>query len=305
MNIGRDLRRAAALVCILALSFTGCAKEGKLDEGDCACVVSLESIPQEFKMLGDNEKSLLGIEVTLENITTERRYEFVLNEENGFEQGATLHPGIYKVKYCISSPGFIHMDIKARQEQLEVSKGGTNELTVNIENLEEFSDGVWNAQPIREIMQLDKFSRKAQWEGHLIDLKDITDYIDFEYDNQVRGYEQVTLYSSDIAITVQNQTAEAAPWTECELIKVRANGTGVVFPQGARVGMSVKEIMHAQEGIYGTPDSMTGFLLMGQGMDKTGMVYYDESSGDRLTLECTADAHYICDIIYEFAVYEQ
>lgn len=149
MNIGRNLRRAAALVCVLALSLTGCAKTGKLDEGDCACVVRLENIPQEFKMLGDNEKSLLGIQVTLENITTERRYQFELNEENGFEQDASLNPGTYKVYYCSASPYFLHMDMKARQDQLNVSRDGSNELTVYIENMDEFSDRVWNSQPVR------------------------------------------------------------------------------------------------------------------------------------------------------------
>ena len=304
MNIGRNLRRAAALVCVLALSLTGCAKTGKLDEGDCACVVRLENIPQEFKMLGDNEKSLLGIQVTLENITTERRYQFELNEENGFEQDASLNPGTYKVYYCSASPYFLHMDMKARQDQLNVSRDGSNELTVYIENMDEFSDRVWNSQPIREIMQLDKFSRKVQWQGQIIDLKNITDYMDFSFDRQVRGYEQVSLSAPGFMITVQNQTSEAADWTECELIKVQTGVPEVIFPQGARVGMSVKEIMHAQEGIYGTPDSMTGFLLIGTGMDNTGMVYYDESSGDRITLECTMDADYICNITYEFAVYE-
>lgn len=304
MRVKRNLGRAATLVCVLALSLVGCAKKGNLDEGECAVVVSLENIPQEFKMLGDNEKDLLGIEVTLQNITTERQYKFLLDEENGFKQEASLNPGVYKVYYCSSSPYFLLMDIASRQDQLDVSKDGVNELTVYIENYEDFSDSVWNSQPVREIMQQDKFSRMAQWQGQVIDLQDITDYIEFEYDREVRGYEQVTLHNSGVWITVQNQTPQAAPWTDCELIKVQTSGTGIILPQGARVGMSLKDIAHAQEGIYGTPDSMTGSLLIGTGMDRAGMVYYDQSSGDKITLECTPDADYICNIIYEFAVYE-
>lgn len=304
MMIGRKLRFAAAIACVLALSLTGCGKTGKLDEGDCACVVSLESIPQEFKMLGDNAESQLNIEVTLQNITTERNYHFTLDRENGFKQNASLNPGVYRVYYCTGSPYYLHMDISARQEQLEVTKGGVNELTVYIENLEEFSDIVWDFQPIREVMQLDKFSRKAQWQGQIIDLERITEYIDFEYDQPVKGYEQVTIFDSGVGITVQNQTSEAASWKECKLIKVQVRGTNLVFAQGARVGMSVREIMHAEEGIYGTPDSMTGSLLMGIGLDNTGMVYYDESSGDRFTLECDPAGENICSIVYEFAAYE-
>lgn len=304
MRIGRKLRYAAAVICVLALSLTGCGKTGKLDEGDCACIVSLESIPQEFKMLGDNVEGLLEIEVTLENITTERRYGFTLNGENGFKQEASLNPGVYKVYYCAASPYILHMDVSARQEQLDVDRDKVNELAVYIENMEEFSDLVWDSQPIREVMQLDKFSRKMQWEGQIIDMEHITDYIEFEYDKKVRGYGQVTLYQSGVGITLQNQTSQEASWTECRLIKVQAAKPNAVFAQGAKVGMSTREIMHAQEGIYGKPDAMTGTLLIGMDIDRTGMVYYDEASGDRLTLECNPAGEYICNIIYEFAVYE-
>lgn len=304
MKIGKRQRFAVIVVCVLVLSLTGCGKTGKLDEGDCACVVSLESIPQEFKMLGDNEKDLLEIGVALENITTERKYYFILDEENGFKQEATLYPGVYKVYYYISSPSFLHMQIAARQEQLDVARDKVNEMTLYIKNQEEFSDLVWNFQPVREIMQLDKFSRKAQWQGQIIDLERITDYIDFEYDQPVKGYDQVTIFNSGVEITVQNQTSEAASWKECKLIKVQVAGTSLIFAQGARVGMSVQEIAHADEGIYGTPDSMGGAFLIGMGMDGTSMMYYDESSGDRLTLECTASGDYISNITYEFAAYE-
>ncbi len=304
MKIGKKQRFAALVVCVLVLSLTGCGKTGKLDEGDCACVVSLESIPQEFKMLGDNDKSLLEIGVALENISTERKYYFILDEENDFKQEATLYPGVYKVYYYRSSPSFLHMQIAARQEQLDVARDKVNEMTLYIKNQEEFSDLVWNFQPVREIMQLDMFSRKAQWQGQIIDLERITDYIDFEYDQPVKGYDQVTIFNSGVEITVQNQTSEAASWKECKLIKVRVAGTSLIFAQGARVGMSVQEIAHADEGIYGTPDSMGGAFLIGMGMDGTSMVYYDESSGDRLTLECTASGDYISNITYEFAAYE-
>lgn len=310
MRTGEKLRFAMAVICVLALSLTGCGNAGKLDEGDCVCVVSLENIPQEFDMLGDNGGSLLKIEVVLENITTERQYHFILDEENGFKKDASLYPGVYRVHYCLGAPYFLNMDISSRQGQLDVTSDKVNELAVYIKNMDEFSNLVHDSQPIPEVMQLDKFSRKMQWERQIIDMERIADYVEFESDRDfalgmmVRSYEQVTLHGSGISITLQNQTQEEVPWTECKLIKIQTGRPNVVFPQGVRVGMSIKEIVHAQEGIYGKPDSMTGALFIGIDVDSTGIVYYDESSGDRLTLECDSTGKYISNITYEFAAYK-
>lgn len=294
----------AALALVLLL--TGCGKTGKLDEGDCACVVRLESIPSEFKMLDDNIQELLNIEVVLQNITTEKRYEFTLNMENDFRQEASLYPGVYKVNGCSAFPYFICMDAAARQQDLEVGRDKDNEITVYIENPEEFTDMVWDMQPIREVTQLDKFSRQIQWNGQIIDLEHIMDYVEFSSDQTVRGYEQITLFNSDnrVRVTLQNQTAQQVSWQECKLIKVQFERPNAIFAQGVKVGMPVREIAHAQEGIYGTPDSLTGSILFALGTDNVGIVYYDEASGDRLTLESNSSGNYIYSITYEFAAYE-
>lgn len=298
---------AVLLVCILGLFLAGCTKTGKLDEGECACVVRLEDIPQEIKMLGDNVQDMLEISVILENITTERQYRFELNTENDFRQNASLNPGVYKVYRCSASPYFLNIEIAAGQEDLEVGKEKENEITVCIKNLEEFTDLVWEMQPVREIMQLDKFSRQIQWGGRIIDLEQIMDYIEFSSDQEtVRGYEQITLYNADarVWVTLQNQTSQEVSWEECKLIKVWFERPNVILGQGVKVGMSVREIAHAKEGIYGTPDSLTGSVLFAAGVDKVGMIYYDESSGDRLTLESNSEGEYISRIMYEFAAYE-
>lgn len=295
------------LVCILALFLAGCGKKGRLDEGEYACVVRLESIPQEFKMLEDNVQEMLEINVTLENITTERQYRFVLNMENDFQQNASLNPGVYKVYYCSASPHFLNMKIAARQENMQVGGDKGNEITVYIENQEEFADLVWNMQPIREVTQLDKFSRKIQWDGQIIDLEHITDYIEFSSDQTtVRGYEQITLYNADVLawVTLQNQTAQEASLEECKVIKVTFGKPNVIFGQGVKVGMPVSDIAHAKEGIYGTPDSLTGSIFFAAGADSVGMVYYDKASGDRLTIESDSEGTFVSRIVYEFAAYE-
>lgn len=294
----------AALALVLLL--TGCGKAGRLDEGDCACVVRLESAPPEFMMLGDYVQELINIEVVLQNITTEKRYEFTLNMENNFQQEASLHPGVYRVSGCYASPYFICMDTAARQQDLEVGRDKDNEITVYIENPEEFTDMVWHMQPIREVTQLDRFSRKIQWNGEIIDLERIMDYVEFSSDQTVGGYQQITLYNSDahVRVTLQNQTAQQASWKECKLIKVQFERPNAIFAQGVKVGMTVRQVAHAQEGFYGTPDSLTGSVLYAIGADSVGVVYYDEASGDRLTLESYPAGGYIYSITYEFAAYE-
>ncbi len=294
----------AALALVLLL--TGCGKTGRLDEGDCACVVRLESIPSEFRMLGDNVQELLYIEVVLQNITTEKKYEFTLNMENNFQQEAFLYPGVYKVSGCSESPYFINMDTATRQQDLEVGRDKDNEITVYIENPEEFADMVWNMQPIREVTQIDKFSRQIQWKGQMIDLEKIMDYVEFSSDETVKGYEQIILFNSDdcVRVTLQNQTAQEVSWQECKLIKVQFVRPNAIFAQGVKVGMPVKEIAHAQEGLYGTPDSLTGSIFFALGTDRVGIVYYDAASGDRLTLESNSGGEYIYSISYEFAAYE-
>lgn len=306
----RPMRRRykiiGAAIFVLALLLTGCGKAGRLDEGDCSCVVRLQDIPREFKMLEENLQEQLEITVTLENITTERQYRFELNTGNGFQQNALLHPGIYRVYYCSGLPYILNMDIAAVQEDLEVKRNQENEITVYLQNEKEFSDLVWNMQPAREIMQSDKFSRQIQWGGQMIDLENIMDYIEFSSDQTVKAYDQITLFNSEagVRVTLQNQTAQMASWKECELIKVQFGRPNVIFGQGVKVGMPVREIVHAQEGIYGTPDSLTGSIFYVAGVDRVGMVYCDEASGDRLTLESSSDGKDVYSILYEFAVFE-
>ncbi len=296
----------SAAIFLLVLFLTGCGKAGRLDEGNCPCVVRLQDIPREFKMLEENLQEQLEISVTLENITTERQYRFELNTENGFQQNASLNPGIYKVYYCSGSPYFLNMDIAAVQEDLEVGLDRENEITVYIQNETAFSDLVWDMQPIREVMQSDKFSRQIQWGGQMIDLENILNYIEFSSDQTVRGYDQITLFNQEacVRVTLQNQTAQEASWKDCELIKVQFERPNVIFGQGAKVGMPVREIVHAREGIYGTPDSLTGSILFAAGVDGVGIVYYDDASGDRLTLESGHDGKDIYRITYELAIYE-
>lgn len=65
------------------------------------------------------------------------------------------------------------------------------EFTVCIENLEEFTDLVWDMQPIREITQLDKFSRQIQWSGQIIEQEAVN-----LYGWRLAMEEQITTYDA-------------------------------------------------------------------------------------------------------------
>jgi len=281
-------------------------KKGKLDEGNCYLKVQLDKLPEEFHMLGSNIQEQLTFHITLENITTEKSYCFELNQNNQFKQTASLNPGIYRVLSCYVSPlALTNMEIKAGEHQVELRADKEAVLPVLIQNQEEFADWVWGMQPVREIAQLDKFSRKVQWDGQVIELARIIDYVEFNYDHSVQPYKKITLNSDEgVEVTLQNQTDKELSWRECSVIKVTFYKDNVIFGKGVRNGMAVSEVMHKEKGLYGIPDSMSGTVLMGMDYAETRAIYQDAISGDKLTIKIPPSGDFISGFIYEFAVFQ-
>ena len=77
-------RRIRVLLFLLTLTFailTGCSNRGRLDEGNCECVITLVDLPKEFIMLEDNIRNNFEVKVILKNITTEKLYHITLTEK--------------------------------------------------------------------------------------------------------------------------------------------------------------------------------------------------------------------------------
>ncbi len=288
------------------LCMTGCTKSGKLDEGNIACVIELETIPAEFDALNEDMQRQLDIEVYLCNEVKERTYSVHLNRENGFRQEAMLNPGFYQVRWCTESPYFLHITAKTRENVLEVGGDKSNYLGVYVSNPEELAANLLWMEPSEEILGLDPYSRRVQWKGQVIEIEEIGNYVDFEYDQPVRAYEQASFANMEerVGITVINETDHELPWQECAVQSVTFNSTNAVLPGGTMVGMPLGEMVHKENGSFGTPDSLEGSVLIGAGVDAIRAVYLDNSSGDKITVSTDLAAEHIIKITYEFEVYE-
>lgn len=297
------------IVCSLLLLLLGglCACGNEKKEGECECVVELKDMPAEFKMLPENILENMRISVSVENIVTEKGATAYLTQENEFSETLYFQPGTYRVTSVYVSPSnLLELDAEASEEKFELDRKNETEVEVFIANAEAFADWAWSMEATREIVQADAFSRMVQYEGQVIDLKQIAQYVEFSYDSQIAAYDKVTLKNVDkgVYITIQNQNEEPASWTSCEIIEVSFRKNNVILGQDIRLGMDVTPLVHKEDGILGTPDKMSGTALIGAGYSTTKASYVDGESGDVLTLEIDSSGDYIRGLTYAFELFE-
>lgn len=304
--MGKNYRVFAALFTMILL-MTGCGKEGRLDEGDCPVEVRLAGLPTGYAELTKDQKEQIEVELLLENMINEKRYTFRLNEDNHFAQDASLNPGTYRVIYCyISGSSAVRMNGEASVETMDISRDTINIISVSVTNQQEFDQWVDQMRADAAILRVEQFSRIIQFEGQIINMEEILDYVEFTHDQKVRAYDKVELGNGEkgVHVTVLNDTDEPADWRDCKVIAVRFTKDNVIFGKGARVKMPAEEILHAEDGLYGTPDSLAGCVLIGAEYDDFDAIYHETRSGDRMTLKVDSFGKHITEITYEFAVFE-
>ncbi len=292
------------LLLLIAMCLGGCGS--KAVEGECECLVELTGLPKEMDKLDDNIREQLYVSVNLENIYTEKRVSVDLVAKEDFKAELKLKPGTYRVHYCYASDSnLLPWKVKEKQDTIELMKDKEEVLKIEVTNPEEVTDWIWNLQAGREVLQEDAFSHRVQFEGQLIDVEEILNYVEFEYEGEIRPYEKKTI-SGDKGVTVMvvNEEASPKPWQECTLKKVSFGQSNVIWGQGAYIGMPVKEAVHAEEGLYGMPANMNGTILAGLDYGPTNINWLDGKSGDKLTLTIHRTGDYISGISYEFEVYE-
>lgn len=297
--------RVLGMALLMVFGLCACGNEGQ--EGACECVVELVDLPDEFEKLPENIRKNVEISVAIENVVTEKEVQAYLTEENDFQEVLYLNPGTYRVIYVYAFPSALaELEVEASGEKFELTRDEEAEVEVSVVNTEAFADWAWSMDATREIVQADVFSQTVQFEGQLIELKQIVQYVEFTYDNQIASYDRVTIKNADkgVSITVQNQGEEPAKWTDCEILEVTFRKNNVIFGQGICLGMNVSEIVHEEEGLLGTPDEMTGTVLMGTGYADTSASYIHGTSGDKLTLAIESGGEYIRSISYAFEVFE-
>ena len=297
------------LIALLAVTIllAGCGREGKLDEGDCPVEVRLSGLPAGYAKLTDDQKDKIEVTLRLENMINEKWYTFRLNEDNRFAQNASLNPGTYRVIYCyISGNSAVRMEGEASVESMDINRDTINIISINVINEEEFNR--WAAQMRADpaILGAGQFSRAIQFEGRVIGIEQIKDYLDLTYEKQIQPYAKAEIGNGEkgVYVTLLNETDEAASWQNCRVIGVRFTKDNVIFPKGARVKMSAEEVLHSDGGLYGTPDDLAGSVLIGADYDDFDAIYHDSVSGDRMTVKVDSLGEYISEITYELAVFE-
>ena len=273
----------ALLLCIAGLA--GCGNKGKLNEGDCAGVVSFKSIPKEFSLLEDNLQKDYEVRVTLKNLTTEKEYEIKLTQKNEFKKEISLHPGKYSVKAYATLEPLVHLPVKVADEIVTFDRG----IEANVYVL------------------ADKYSGLIQVNHKVMPIKEIGTELDLsDMDKVIEGEQMTTLTDNErgISITLQNQMSTPQPLSKCEVLSLTVSKNTVVFPDGVTLGTAPEKICHKQTGLYGEPTRFEGMLLFGWDLESTKAVYLDPISGNRITICFKADGSAIRWITYDLKVFE-
>jgi hypothetical protein len=298
----KRLRTCLFLLFPLLLCLAACGKQGKLDEGDCAGVVTFSNIPKEFSLLDENLQKEYAIHVTLKNLTTEKEYSIHLNQKNDFKKTVSLHPGKYSVRVSASLDSLVHLQVKATEEIVTFDRGVEANVIVIPENAEEFSNYWMQTHPQAEILTADKFSRLIQVNRKIMTIKDIVTELDLsDMDKVLEGAQKTTLTDNErgVSITLLNTMSTPQPLSKCEVVSLSVTKNTVVFPDGVTLGLAPDKVCHKQTGLYGEPTRFEGMYLFGWGLDETKAIYWDPISNDQITIEFSPSGDSITRITYE------
>ena len=303
----KKLRTCLFLLFPLLLCLAGCGKQGKLDEGDCPGVITFSNIPKEFSLLDENLQKEYQVRVTLKNLTTEKKYDVTLSQKNDFKKTVSLHPGKYSVSAYASLDSLVHLQVKTTEEIVTFDRGVEANVVVVPENSEAFSNYWMQTHPQAEILTADKFSRLIQVNRKIMTIKDIVTELDLsDMDKVLEGSQKTTLSDNErgVSITLQNPMSTPQPLSKCNVISLSVTKNTVVFPDGVTLGLAPDKVCHKQTGLYGEPTRFEGMYLFGWGLDETKAVYLDPISGDRITIEFSADGDSVKRITYDLEVFE-
>lgn len=299
---------------LLLLALAGCGKTGRLDEGNCKLHVAFVDIPRELSLHDENVQEQFTIRLTLKNISNDKLYRIQLDAAHDFAKDVSLHPGIYQV-YTLSADQATNLGISiaADAESIKLTEENPESLRIYVDNAAEFTRHWMNVQPLPEMLLADKFDGLIQINRQIFDLHGNDSAallsqlnVSYDKDKPVDAYQKIEVTDTDAGITLilQNQTDDALAWNACRVVGIYVTKNQVVFPQGVTLGMSPAAVCHADTGLFGEPDALTGSLLYGFGFDETAAVYNDPVTGDRITVTINADGTGVRSIRYELAQFE-
>lgn len=317
----RKFKKAVWFVIMLLIIslLGGCSNKKGLAIKRAECRIYLKELPKGYEMLNKAIKDNIEIFLILRSVTNNKEHWISLTDKKNFEEVIRLNPGTYDLVLCkLYVKGFSNIDIKTNIlfleaytdiEKVTLSREETFEVPVFIKDSPIFTETIKNSTVRDEILSLDIFSRKVQYNGEIIDLKNIRQIMTFtpKEKKDVKSYKAASIPAVEdprVRMIVQNQTNNTCDISECTFIGVTFIGNNVVFPGGIVLGMDISEISHAKKGILGTPDYFIGSPVIGGAISDTWAVYVDDISGDRITFIINADKTFVSVIKYEFERYE-
>ena len=289
------------------LLLSACGNSGKLNEGDCKGVISFTDIPKSFFMLDEELQKQFEIRVTLENITTEKKYHITLDKENDYKQELSLHPGVYRVMTAhAKNSDIIGLTVTASAENMTFTTDQEARLDILVKDVDAFTEHWMEMQPLPEIRLAEMYSGMIQINRKVIPMQDIVSELKFSNEKTLNAYEKADFEDSQmgIVVTLQNKTNSPLFFEECEVIGIKVTKNTVIFPEGVAIGTAAKSVCHQKEGIYGEPTSFKGSALFGMGIDESYAVYTDSNTGNRITFGFDSSGEHITSMQYELGVFE-
>lgn len=302
------------LILMASLSMTGCSPVlyGNTIMGDCTLNVAFLNVltlddEGTFQSIDDDIRSQVVINVELQNIITERKYLITLNPTNSYVYTAKLTPGTYRVIEVESSMSkYTGMHLASKDETIELTRDIDKNLSIYIDNEEEFRAFQNNLCPDLSIVTASRFSRQIWIDSELVNIQDITSHLSIDSDTKVKPYAkcELTDEAKGITVTYLNDSSEVRSWSECKVISIALEKSSAVIPGGITLGMKTETVCNKATGIYGEPQGFEGVAIYGLPIGDLKAVYKDEESGDKLSLVLDSMNGYITGIVYELEVYE-
>ena len=278
--------------------------------GDCTLTVSFDSVPDEFYSLDEKLIDSFYICVVIENIVTEKNYNIILDQDNGFGYTAYLYPGSYHLKNIYAyNAGVIGVDLKSDTESFELVRDNEQRLNITIANKDEFIRSSDLMSHSGEMAGLDKFSRLIMTGDTIYALEDLKDVLNLTVPSDqtvIKAYskEEYTDDAKGITITLLNDTPAEKEYKDCRVIAVEITKRNCVLPGCVAVGVPGEYVCNAVTGVYGQPHSFEGMALYGYSYGNTDCVYCDANTGDRITVSIDDVGRFVSKIKYEMERYE-
>ena len=299
-------------VCCVLLLLSGCDETAKDAKWGAVCSISVDNIPSEYSMLKEDLQKSLSFSLYLicRDKGLDKEYVINLSKENGYKSEIYVVPGTYAVERLSADDiGLGIARAVADKKTVTFKRDTRTEIVVSLENPDEMAKIIRESQPSDEILAEEMYSKKIQYMGKVVDLEELWQYIlthqgvDGEkniYGNE-RKYVQV---DKGMDIILQNTSDMIIPVSEAKLMGIRFYNRNVVLPKGVAIGANLKQIVHSETGLLGTPSYCEGTPFIGMGLADSTLVYVDDVSGDRLSLEVSGDSMLVKSISYEFERYE-